>query len=108
MEERGWNECRMYNNGNNRCNWRISKVVRKPINGRNDYRGNCENSRQEEISGSRAIIDFRRMIEDLTIEDFHLEMEIKMIILVEGTTEIGVRVKILVDPIEGKEYDCMI
>ncbi|GFT39170.1 uncharacterized protein TNCV_3686711 [Trichonephila clavipes] len=51
----------------------------------------------KEISGSRAGIDFRRMIEDLTIGDINLEMEVKKTILVEGTTEIGVRVKILVD-----------
>ncbi|GFX67090.1 uncharacterized protein TNCV_590061 [Trichonephila clavipes] len=32
--------------GNNRGNWRNSEVVRRPNNGRNDYRGNYENSRQ--------------------------------------------------------------
>ncbi|GFT67075.1 uncharacterized protein TNCV_4313391 [Trichonephila clavipes] len=31
----------------------------------------------KEISGSRPGIDFRRMIEDLTIEDINLEMEVK-------------------------------
>ncbi|GFT13341.1 uncharacterized protein TNCV_1550951 [Trichonephila clavipes] len=59
----------------------------------------------KKISDSRAGIDFRRMIEDLMIEDINLEMEIKMMILVEGTTEIGVRVKILVYAIEGKGDD---
>ncbi|GFX54066.1 uncharacterized protein TNCV_2337021 [Trichonephila clavipes] len=41
-----------------------------------------------EISGSTARIDFRRMIEDLTIGDINLETEVKKTILVEGTTEI--------------------
>ncbi|GFU91908.1 uncharacterized protein TNCV_3192921 [Trichonephila clavipes] len=45
-EGRGWNELRMSNVGNNRGNWRNSEVVRRPNNGRNDYRGNYENSRQ--------------------------------------------------------------
>ncbi|GFX77786.1 uncharacterized protein TNCV_1107031 [Trichonephila clavipes] len=46
VEGRGWNERRMPNVGNNRGNWRNSEVVRTPSNGRNDYRGNNENSRQ--------------------------------------------------------------
>ncbi|GFU86066.1 uncharacterized protein TNCV_654601 [Trichonephila clavipes] len=46
VEGRGWNERRMPNVGNNRGNWRHSEVVRRPSNGRNDYRGNYENSRQ--------------------------------------------------------------
>ncbi|GFV17601.1 retrovirus-related Pol polyprotein from transposon 297 [Trichonephila clavipes] len=36
----------MSNVGNNRENWRNSEVVRRLNNGRNDYRGNYENSRQ--------------------------------------------------------------
>ncbi|GFT10020.1 uncharacterized protein TNCV_1114741 [Trichonephila clavipes] len=36
----------MSNVGNNGRNWRNSEVVRRPNNGRNDYRGNYENSRQ--------------------------------------------------------------
>ncbi|GFT31425.1 uncharacterized protein TNCV_608461 [Trichonephila clavipes] len=46
VEERGWNERRMSNVGNNRGNSRNSEVVRRPNNGRNYYRGNYENSRQ--------------------------------------------------------------
>ncbi|GFX05886.1 uncharacterized protein TNCV_1785191 [Trichonephila clavipes] len=46
VEGRGWNERRMSNVGNNRRNWRNSEVVRRPNNGRNDYRGNYKNSRQ--------------------------------------------------------------
>ncbi|GFT85284.1 uncharacterized protein TNCV_497271 [Trichonephila clavipes] len=46
VEERGWNERRMSNVGNNRGNRRNSEVVRRPNNGRNDYRGKYENSRQ--------------------------------------------------------------
>ncbi|GFW59168.1 uncharacterized protein TNCV_2780991 [Trichonephila clavipes] len=46
VEGRGWNECRMSNVGNNRGNWRNSEVVCRPNNGRNDYRGNYQNSRQ--------------------------------------------------------------
>ncbi|GFX25609.1 uncharacterized protein TNCV_2082441 [Trichonephila clavipes] len=56
----------------------------------------------KEISGSRAEIGLKTMIEDLTIGDINLETEVKKTILVEGTIEIGVRVKILVDAIEGK------
>ncbi|GFX47748.1 retrovirus-related Pol polyprotein from transposon 297 [Trichonephila clavipes] len=36
----------MSNVGNNRGNWRNSEVVRRPSNGRIDYRGNYENCRQ--------------------------------------------------------------
>ncbi|GFX18425.1 uncharacterized protein TNCV_4307251 [Trichonephila clavipes] len=46
VERRGWNQRRMSNIGNNRGNWRNSEVVLRPNNGRNDYRGNYENSRQ--------------------------------------------------------------
>ncbi|GFW29756.1 uncharacterized protein TNCV_3936231 [Trichonephila clavipes] len=46
MEGLGWNERRMSNVGNNRGNWKYSEVVRRPNNGRNDYRGNYQNSRQ--------------------------------------------------------------
>ncbi|GFX81311.1 uncharacterized protein TNCV_2513001 [Trichonephila clavipes] len=45
----------------------------------------------KEISGSTAGIDFRRMIEDLTIGDTNLEMRVKKTILVERTAEIEVR-----------------
>ncbi|GFW46732.1 uncharacterized protein TNCV_2980881 [Trichonephila clavipes] len=56
----------------------------------------------KEISGSRVGIGLKTMNEDLTIGDINLEIEVKMTILVEGTTEIGVRVKLLVEAIEGK------
>ncbi|GFW42616.1 uncharacterized protein TNCV_4258091 [Trichonephila clavipes] len=36
----------MSNVGNNRGNWRNSEVVHRPNSGRNDYRGNYQNSRQ--------------------------------------------------------------
>ncbi|GFX82268.1 uncharacterized protein TNCV_972801 [Trichonephila clavipes] len=36
----------MSNVGNNRGNWRNSEVVRRSNNGRNDYRGNYQNSHQ--------------------------------------------------------------
>ncbi|GFY22313.1 uncharacterized protein TNCV_3299541 [Trichonephila clavipes] len=59
----------------------------------------------KEISGLTAGIDFRRMIEDLTIGDTNLEMGVKRTILVEGTAEIEVRVRILVEAIGGKGDD---
>ncbi|GFW29709.1 uncharacterized protein TNCV_3935761 [Trichonephila clavipes] len=46
VEGLGWNERRMSNVGNNRGNWKYSEVVRRLNNGRNDYRGNYQNSRQ--------------------------------------------------------------
>ncbi|GFX96355.1 uncharacterized protein TNCV_2054741 [Trichonephila clavipes] len=46
VEGRGWNVRRMSNVNNNRGNWRNSEVVRRPSNGRNDYRGNYENSHE--------------------------------------------------------------
>ncbi|GFW54375.1 uncharacterized protein TNCV_3703351 [Trichonephila clavipes] len=104
VEGRIWNERRMSNAGNNRGNWRNSEVVRRRNNGKNDYRGNYENT-VKEISGSRAGIGFKTMIEVLTIRDINLEIEVKMTILVEGTKEIGVRVKILVEAIEDKWDD---
>ncbi|GFW08383.1 uncharacterized protein TNCV_1656971 [Trichonephila clavipes] len=82
LEGRGWNERRMSNVGNNRGNWTNSKVVRRPNNGRNDYRGNYQNSRQ----GNQWF-------------------DVKMTILVEGTKEVGVRVKILAEVVENKWDD---
>ncbi|GFT93641.1 uncharacterized protein TNCV_2755051 [Trichonephila clavipes] len=46
VERRGWNERRMSNVDDSRRNWRNSEVLRKPSNGKNDYRGNYENGRQ--------------------------------------------------------------
>ncbi|GFT01350.1 uncharacterized protein TNCV_3214901 [Trichonephila clavipes] len=59
----------------------------------------------KEISGSTARMDFKGMIEDLTIEDTNLEMGVKMTILVEWTADIEVRVRILVEAIGGKGVD---
>ncbi|GFX78378.1 uncharacterized protein TNCV_3034211 [Trichonephila clavipes] len=55
----------------------------------------------KEISGSRAGIYFRRMIDDLTIGVINLET-VKKTILVDGITEIGARVKILVEALKAK------
>ncbi|GFU99015.1 uncharacterized protein TNCV_3382591 [Trichonephila clavipes] len=60
----------------------------------------------KEISDSTAGIDFRGMIEVLTIEDIDLEMEVKMTILVEGAAEIEVRVRILVKVITAQGAKC--
>ncbi|GFW41268.1 retrovirus-related Pol polyprotein from transposon 297 [Trichonephila clavipes] len=46
VEVRGWNERRRSSVDNNRGNWRNSEVVRRPSIGRNDYKGNYENSHQ--------------------------------------------------------------
>ncbi|GFX01471.1 uncharacterized protein TNCV_1864451 [Trichonephila clavipes] len=73
VERRGWNECRMSNADDSRRNWRNSEAVRRPSNGRNYYRV-ITRMAVKEISGSTAGTDFRRMIEDLTIEDTNLEM----------------------------------
>ncbi|GFU62390.1 uncharacterized protein TNCV_318941 [Trichonephila clavipes] len=45
-EIRGWNEHKMSNVDYNRRNGRNSEVVRRPSNGRNDYKGNYENGRE--------------------------------------------------------------
>ncbi|GFX27430.1 hypothetical protein TNCV_35271 [Trichonephila clavipes] len=90
----------MSNVGNNRGNWRNSEVVHGPNNSRNDYRRS--RTTVKEISGSRAGIGFKTMIADLTIGDINFEIEVKMTILVEGTKEIGVRVKILVEAVENR------
>ncbi|GFW21932.1 uncharacterized protein TNCV_4822151 [Trichonephila clavipes] len=37
----------MFNADDNRRNWRNSEAVRRPSNGRNNYRGNYDNGRQE-------------------------------------------------------------
>ncbi|GFT73245.1 uncharacterized protein TNCV_459591 [Trichonephila clavipes] len=59
----------------------------------------------KEISGSRAGIGFKTMIADLTIGDINLKIEVKLTILVEGTKEIGVRVKTQVEAVENKWND---
>ncbi|GFX31568.1 uncharacterized protein TNCV_688161 [Trichonephila clavipes] len=107
VERRGSNESRMSHADDSRRNWRISEVVRRPSNGRNVIIGVTTRMTVKEISGSTAEIDFRRMSEDLTIGDTNLEMGVKKTILVEGTTEIEVRVRILVEAIGGKGDDRM-
>ncbi|GFX74599.1 uncharacterized protein TNCV_1158161 [Trichonephila clavipes] len=105
VEGRGWNERMMSNVGNNRGNWRNSEVVRRPNNGRIVYKGNYTRIAVKEISGSRSRIDFKTMIEDLTIGDINLQIEVKMTLLVEGTKGIGVRMKSLVEAVEDKWDD---
>ncbi|GFW32832.1 uncharacterized protein TNCV_1774011 [Trichonephila clavipes] len=46
VERQGWNECRISNTDDSWRNWRNLEVLRKPSNGRNDYRGNYENGRR--------------------------------------------------------------
>ncbi|GFV86802.1 hypothetical protein TNCV_3965321 [Trichonephila clavipes] len=82
-EGRGWNERRMSNVGNNRGNrlkWSVDQIIVEMII------GVTIGTTVKEISGSREGIG-------LTIGDINLEIEVKMTILVEGTKEIGVRVK---------------
>ncbi|GFY03810.1 uncharacterized protein TNCV_1195901 [Trichonephila clavipes] len=94
VEGQGWDERRMSNVGNNRGNWRNSEVVRKPNNGRNDYRGNYENSRQgNQWLESRN--KFQNNDRRLNGRGYQFRNRGQMTILVEGTAEIGVRVKFL-------------
>ncbi|GFT65137.1 uncharacterized protein TNCV_698331 [Trichonephila clavipes] len=92
VKRRGWNERRMSNadDGGIRkfCVDRVTAEIIIGVIMRMAVR---------EISGSTAGIDFRGMIEDLTIKDTNLEMRVKMTILVERTAEIEVRVRILVE-----------
>ncbi|GFW37199.1 uncharacterized protein TNCV_5020971 [Trichonephila clavipes] len=77
VERRGWNECRMSNFGKNRGKWRNSEVVLRSNNGRNDYRGNYENSRQGNQwfeSRNRFQNDDRRF-NDIGV--INLEIEVK-------------------------------
>ncbi|GFX53578.1 hypothetical protein TNCV_2326931 [Trichonephila clavipes] len=99
VERRGWNELMMSNANDGRRNWRNSEALRRPSNGRNDYRGNYENDRQGNQWFDRRNRFQREMIEYLMIEGTNLEMGVKMTISVEGTTEIEVRVRILVEAI---------
>ncbi|GFV22671.1 uncharacterized protein TNCV_2078611 [Trichonephila clavipes] len=105
VKGRGWNERRMSNVGNNRGNWRNSEVVRRPNNGRNDYRGNYQNIRQ----GNQWFESRNRFQnDDRRFNDRGYQVRnrvVKMTILVEGTKEIGVRVKILVEAVENKWDD---
>ncbi|GFU32758.1 hypothetical protein TNCV_1294771 [Trichonephila clavipes] len=94
----------MSNVGNNRGNgeilkWCVDRIMVEMII------GVTIRIAVKEISDSRAGIGFKSMIADLTIGDINLEIEVKMTILVEGTKEIGVRVKILVEAVENKWDD---
>ncbi|GFY36565.1 uncharacterized protein TNCV_27701 [Trichonephila clavipes] len=102
VEGRGWNERRMSNVGNNRGNWRNSEVVHIYQIMVEMIIGVAIRTTVKEISGSRAGIGFKTMIAYLTIGDINLEIEVKMTILVEGTKEIGFRVKILVEAVENR------
>ncbi|GFW98825.1 uncharacterized protein TNCV_2837861 [Trichonephila clavipes] len=68
VEGRGWNERRMSNVDNNRGNWRNSEVVRRPNNGRNDYR-----------DGSKIILDFDR--KSLAIPDSQIDKVVKTVVV---------------------------
>ncbi|GFS58157.1 uncharacterized protein TNCV_1411321 [Trichonephila clavipes] len=102
VEGRCCNERRMSNVGNNRGNWRNSEVVRRPSNGRNDYRGNYENSRQ-----GNQWFEIRNKFQnnDRRFNDrgYQFRNRGQMTILVEGTKE--TRVKLLVEAKEGKGDD---
>ncbi|GFS75551.1 uncharacterized protein TNCV_3424991 [Trichonephila clavipes] len=102
VEGRGRNECRMSNVDNNRGNWRNSEVVHIDQVIVEIIIEVAIRTTVKEISGSRAGIGFKTMIANLTTGDINLEIEVKMTILVEGTKEIGVRVKILVDAVDNK------
>ncbi|GFV49156.1 uncharacterized protein TNCV_236901 [Trichonephila clavipes] len=73
VERRGWNGSRMSNTDDSRENGEIQKwcVDRVPAE---MVIGVTTRMAVKEISGSTAEIDFRRMIEDLTIGDTNLEM----------------------------------
>ncbi|GFV54275.1 uncharacterized protein TNCV_4365501 [Trichonephila clavipes] len=104
VERRSWNERRMSNADDSRRNWRNSEVLRRPSNGRNDYRGNYENSRQgNQWFDSRKIFqtDDRRFND----RGYQLRNGGQNDDLFEGTAEIEVRVRILVDAIGGKGVD---
>ncbi|GFU17922.1 uncharacterized protein TNCV_4029391 [Trichonephila clavipes] len=47
VDRRGWNERRMSNADESWRNLKDSEALRRPSNGRNDYRGNYENDRQK-------------------------------------------------------------
>ncbi|GFW49580.1 hypothetical protein TNCV_2843611 [Trichonephila clavipes] len=117
VEGRGWNERRVSNVGNNRGNWRNSEVVRRPSNSRNDYRGNYENRRQEEISGLRAGIGFKMMIEDLTIMEINFEIEVITAQEAKcqniGVVELNIRIREFEKPwlihvLADLEYPCIL
>ncbi|GFS56976.1 uncharacterized protein TNCV_4237881 [Trichonephila clavipes] len=111
VEGRGWNERRISNVHNNRGNWRNSEVVHRLNNALfistmvEMIIGVTIRTTVKKISDSRAEIGFKTMIADITIGDNNLEIEVKMTILVEGTKEIGVRVKISVEAVESKWDD---
>ncbi|GFT08644.1 hypothetical protein TNCV_662151 [Trichonephila clavipes] len=83
VERRGWNERRMSNADDNRRNWRNSEVVSR-LRMAEMIIGVTTRMAIKEIIGTTARIDFRRMIEDLTIGGIDLEMGVKRMILVEG------------------------
>ncbi|GFX57264.1 uncharacterized protein TNCV_2965431 [Trichonephila clavipes] len=104
VERRGWNEHTMSNVDDNGRNWRNSEVCVDRVM-TEMIMGVTTRMAVKEISGSKAGIYFRRMIEDLTIGDTSLEMEVKRTILGDGTTEISVQGSILVEAIRGKGHD---
>ncbi|GFT04763.1 retrovirus-related Pol polyprotein from transposon 297 [Trichonephila clavipes] len=59
----------------------------------------------KEISGSKAGIGFKTMIEDLTIGDISLEIEVKMTILEEGIKEIEIDKVVKTVEVEKVEID---
>ncbi|GFT85908.1 uncharacterized protein TNCV_3255591 [Trichonephila clavipes] len=104
VEGRGWNKRRMSNVANNRGNWRNSEVVRRPNNGRNDYRGNYQNNCQGNQwfeSRNRFQNDDRRFND----RGYQFRNRGQNDDFSRGTKEIGVRGKILVEAVENKWDD---
>ncbi|GFX86156.1 uncharacterized protein TNCV_2560381 [Trichonephila clavipes] len=104
VKRRGWNERRISNADYSRRNWKNSEVFRRPSNGRNYYRGNYENGRQENQwfdSRNRFQKDDQRFNDS----GYQFRNGVKMTILVDGTREIEVRVRILVEAIGGNGVD---
>ncbi|GFS31677.1 retrovirus-related Pol polyprotein from transposon 297 [Trichonephila inaurata madagascariensis] len=91
VERRGQNEHRMSNVDDNHRNRKNSEVGRRPNNGRNDYRGNYANGRQgKQWSDSRN--RFQNEDRGFNERGYQLGREIQMMILIDATAEIGVRV----------------
>ncbi|GFV25737.1 uncharacterized protein TNCV_2444411 [Trichonephila clavipes] len=79
----------------------LSEVVRRPSNGRNDYKGNYENGREGNQwceSSNRFQKDDRRFND----RGDQFRNGDKKDDFSRGTTEIGIRVRILVEAIEAK------
>ncbi|GFX71017.1 uncharacterized protein TNCV_2706201 [Trichonephila clavipes] len=103
VERRGWNEPRMSTDDDKRRNWRNSEVLHRPSNNRNNYRGNYKTGlkRNQWFESRNGLNRDDRKFD----RGYQSGNRVQSENFIRGSTEIGVRIQILVEVIKDKGVD---